>query len=111
MTTEFESSASSFAIMLFVSFASTDVVLGLLLTGAPLGTIAFTGVIMPVGIVAKNGTALINYTILSRERGMSIRTAPLHAGVSRLCPVLMATFTTAFGMIPMAIDTGEGSEM
>ena len=61
--------------------------------------------------MVKNGIVLIDYTILNRERGMSVRTALLHAGASRLRPVLMTTLTTVFGMIPMAIGIGEGSEM
>ena len=111
MAAEFESLASPFVIMFSVPFAFTGVILGLLLTGVPLSIIAFIGAIMLVGIVVKNGIVLIDYTILNRERGMSVRTALLHAGASRLRPVLMTTLTTVFGMIPMAIGIGEGSEM
>ena len=111
MAAEFESLASPFVIMFSVPFAFTGVILGLLLTGVPLSIIAFIGAIMLVGIVVKNGIVLIDYTILNRERGMSVRTALLHAGASRLRPVLMTTLTTVFGMIPMAIGIGQGSEM
>ncbi|WP_304291783.1 efflux RND transporter permease subunit [Porphyromonas uenonis] len=111
MAAEFESLASPFVIMFSVPFAFTGVILGLLLTGVSLSIIAFIGAIMLVGIVVKNGIVLIDYTILNRERGMSVRTALLHAGASRLRPVLMTTLTTVFGMIPMAIGIGEGSEM
>ena len=111
MAAEFESLASPFVIMFSVPFAFTGVIIGLLLTGVPLSIIAFIGAIMLVGIVVKNGIVLIDYTILNRERGMSVRTALLHAGASRLRPVLMTTLTTVFGMIPMAIGIGEGSEM
>lgn len=111
MAAEFESLASPFVIMFSVPFAFTGVILGLLLTGVPLSIIAFIGAIMLVGIVVKNGIVLIDYTILNCERGMSVRTALLHAGASRLRPVLMTTLTTVFGMIPMAIGIGEGSEM
>ena len=111
MAAEFESLASPFVIMFSVPFAFTGVIIGLLVTGVPLSIIAFIGAIMLVGIVVKNGIVLIDYTILNRERGMSVRTALLHAGASRLRPVLMTTLTTVFGMIPMAIGIGEGSEM
>ncbi len=111
MAAEFESLASPFVIMFSVPFAFTGVIIGLLVTGVPLSIIAFIGAIMLVGIVVKNGIVLIDYTILNRERGMSIRTALLHAGASRLRPVLMTTLTTVFGMIPMAIGIGQGSEM
>ena len=59
----------------------------------------------------KNGIVLIDYTILNRERGLSVTHAVIHAGKSRLRPVLMTTLTTVFGMIPLAVGTGEGSEM
>lgn len=111
MAAEFESLASPFVIMFSVPFAFTGVIIGLLVTGVPLSIIAFIGAIMLVGIVVKNGIVLIDYTILNRERGMSVRTALLHAGASRLRPVLMTTLTTVFGMIPMAIGIGQGSEM
>ena len=111
MAAEFESLASPFVIMFSVPFAFTGVILGLLVTGVPLSIIAFIGAIMLVGIVVKNGIVLIDYTILNRERGMSVRTALLHAGASRLRPVLMTTLTTVFGMVPMAIGIGQGSEM
>ena len=111
MAAEFESLASPFVIMFSVPFAFTGVIIGLLVTGVPLSIIAFIGAIMLVGIVVKNGIVLIDYTILNRERGMSVRTALLHAGASRLRPVLMTTLTTVFGMVPMAIGIGQGSEM
>ena len=73
--------------------------------------VAMIGIIMLAGIVIKNGIVLIDYTILNRERGMSIHRATISAGRSRLRPVLMTTLTTVLGMIPMAVSTGEGSEM
>ena len=77
MAAEFESLASPFVIMFSVPFAFTGVIIGLLVTGVPLSIIAFIGAIMLVGIVVKNGIVLIDYTILNRERGMSVRTALL----------------------------------
>ena len=54
---------------------------------------------------------LIDYTMLCRERGMSALHSAVVAGRSRLRPVLMTTLTTILGMVPMAISSGEGSEM
>ena len=66
---------------------------------------------MLVGIVVKNGIVIIDFTNLQRERGMLLNDAIITAGKSRLRPVLMTTLTTILGMIPLAIGTGEGSEM
>ena len=54
---------------------------------------------------------LIDYTILCRERGMSVLDASVTAAQSRLRPILMTTLTTVLGMLPMAVGTGEGAEM
>ena len=66
---------------------------------------------MLIGIVVKNGIVLIDYITLNRERGMSIRNAVILGGKSRLRPVVMTTLTTILGMVPMAVGTGQGSEM
>ena len=83
----------------------------LAITGEPLGIMGYVGLIMLVGMVVKNAIVLIDYINLNRERGMSIITAVVHGGRSRLRPVLMTTLTTILGMIPLAIGTGQGSEM
>ena len=111
MAAQFESLVDPFVIMFSIPFAFTGIVLGLAVTQTPLGVMALIGVIMLMGIVVKNGIVLIDYTILCRERGMGIITSVVTAGKSRLRPVLMTTLTTVLGMIPMAVGTGEGSEM
>ncbi|MCD8193197.1 MAG: efflux RND transporter permease subunit, partial [Tannerellaceae bacterium] len=111
MAAQFESLTDPFVIMFSIPFAITGVVLGLIITNTPLSVMAFIGLIMLMGIVVKNGIVLIDYTILCRERGMSILTSVVTAGKSRLRPVLMTTCTTVLGMIPMAVGTGEGAEI
>ncbi len=111
MAAQFESLSLPFVIMFSVPFAFTGVFLGLVVTQIPLGSMAFIGLIMLVGIVVKNGIVLIDYTLLLRQRGYGVRQAVLKAGRSRLRPVLMTTLTTVLGMVPMAIGVGEGSEM
>ncbi|MDE6872628.1 MAG: efflux RND transporter permease subunit [Bacteroidales bacterium] len=111
MASQFESFMSPFVIMFSIPFALVGVILGLTITGTPLGAMALIGVLILVGIVVKNGIVLIDYTILCRERGMSIRDASVTAARSRLRPILMTTLTTVLGMIPMAAGRGEGSEM
>ena len=72
---------------------------------------AFSGVVLILCIVVKNGIVLSDYITLNRERGMSITKSVLHAGKSRMRPVLMTSLTTILGMVPMAVGTGEGAEM
>ncbi len=111
MATQFESFRMPFIIMLSVPFAFTGVFLALWMTGTPLGMIALIGAIMLVGIVVKNGIVIVDFTNLQRERGLSINQAVITAGKSRLRPVLMTTLTTILGMIPLAVGSGEGSEI
>ena len=111
MASQFESFMSPFVIMFSIPFAFVGVLLGLWVTGTPLGTMGMIGILILMGIVVKNGIVLIDYTILMRERGKSVTEASVIAAKSRLRPILMTTLTTVLGMIPMAIGQGEGSEM
>ena len=68
------------------------------------------GFLMLMGMVMKNGILLVDYINQLRERGLALREAVLEAGPTRLRPILMTTFSTVFGMIPLAIAGGEGAE-
>ena len=111
MASQFESFMSPFVIMFSIPFAFVGVILGLIITGTPLGVMGMIGILILMGIVVKNGIVLIDYTILMRERGHSVAEASVIAAKSRLRPILMTTLTTVLGMIPMAVGQGEGSEM
>ncbi|MBQ8866959.1 MAG: efflux RND transporter permease subunit [Bacteroidaceae bacterium] len=111
MAAQFESLSYPFIIMMSVPFAFSGVLLALFLTGTNLNVMSLLGGIMLIGIVVKNGIVLIDYTMLCRERGMSVLNSVVTAGRSRLRPVLMTTLTTILGMVPMAISSGEGAEM
>lgn len=111
MAAQFESLTYPFVIMFSVPFAVVGVILGLVLTNTPMSVMCMVGLLMLMGIVVKNGIVLIDYTILCRERGLGILNAVVTAGKSRLRPVLMTTLTTVLGMVPLAIGTGQGSEM
>ncbi len=111
MATQFESLKMPFIIMFTIPFAFTGVFVALWLTGKPLSMIALIGAIMLVGIVVKNGIVMVDFTNLLCERGAKVMDAVEEAGKSRLRPVLMTSLTTIFGMIPMAIGVGNGSEM
>jgi len=111
MAAQFESLTYPFILILSVPFAMSGVLMALFITNTTLSVMSLLGSIMLIGIVVKNGIVLIDYTILCRERGQSVLNAVITAGKSRLRPVLMTTLTTVLGMIPMAIGTGQGSEM
>lgn len=111
IASQFESLTYPFIIILTAPISFVGGLLMLVITGKPLGIMGFVGLIMLVGIIVKNGIVLIDYINLNRERGMSIITAVVHGGRSRLRPVLMTTLATILGMVPMAIKIGEGSSM
>ena len=111
MASQFESFMSPFVIMFSIPFAFVGVILGLIITGTPLGVMGMIGILILMGIVVKNGIVLIDYTILMQERGYSVAEASVMAAKSRLRPILMTTLTTVLGMIPMAVGQGEGSEL
>jgi HAE1 family hydrophobic/amphiphilic exporter-1 len=111
MAAQFESMTYPFILILSVLFSISGVLMALFITNTTLSIMSLLGAIMLIGIVVKNGIVLIDYTILCRERGQSILSAVVTAGKSRLRPVLMTTATTVLGMVPMALSTGQGSEM
>ena len=110
MATQFESLKFPFIIMFTIPFAFTGVFLALWMTSTPLSLIALIGAIMLVGIVTKNGIVMVDYMNLLIERGSGVFDAVIAGGKSRLRPVLMTSFTTVLGMLPLAISTGAGSE-
>ncbi|MCM1483887.1 MAG: efflux RND transporter permease subunit [Muribaculaceae bacterium] len=111
MAAQFESYTYPGIIMTSLLFAFSGVFIILYLTGHTLNVMSMIGAIMLIGIVVKNGIVLIDYISLNRERGLSIRKAVILGGKSRLRPVVMTTLTTILGMVPMAVGTGQGSEM
>ncbi len=111
MAAQFESLTYPFIIMFSVPFALSGVLLGLFLTGTNMNVMSILGAIMLIGIVVKNGIVLIDYTMLLRERGLGLIPATVRAARSRLRPILMTTFTTILGMVPLAVSQGVGAEM
>ena len=111
IASQFESVAKPAIILLSVPFAISGVVLALWITGTTLDMIGALGLVMLIGIAVKNGIVLVDYINLMRDRGYALNEAIAMSGASRLRPVLMTAFTTLLGMLPMALSSGEGSEM
>jgi len=111
MAAQFESFLDPFIIMFSIPFAFTGVFIGLFITGVSFSVIAFLGSIMLVGIVVKNAIVLVDYTNIIRARGYQLREAIVFSGRNRLRPVLMTTLTTLLGLLPLALSSGDGSEI
>ena len=84
----------------------------LLVTGTQLNVSSFMGIILMVGLVVKNGIILFEYVHrLWEEQGLSLREALVEAGKIRVRPILMTTLCTLFGLLPLALGLGSGSEL
>lgn len=82
----------------------------LLITNNTINLYSLVGVLVMDGLVAKNGTLLLDYTLTLMEKGMSAREAIIEAGKTRLKPIVMTTVTMVTGMLPTALAMTEGSE-
>jgi HAE1 family hydrophobic/amphiphilic exporter-1 len=111
MAAQFESLTMPLLIILSIPFALSGVILALLITGNTLSVNALLGGVMLIGIAVKNSIILVDFTNLLRDRGLRLHDAVVQAGRSRLRPILMTASTTFLGMLPMALSTGEGSEL
>jgi HAE1 family hydrophobic/amphiphilic exporter-1 len=110
LVVQFHSFIDPLAIMVSLPLSLIGVVLALLITGDTLNIMSMIGVILLMGIVAKNAILLIDFAKWGRERGMSRRDALIEAGRIRLRPILMTTFALIAGMIPVALGVGEGAD-
>ena len=111
MAAQFEDFIDPFIIMFSVPFAFVGVIWAFTLTGTALNIITFIGIIMLMGIVVKNAIVLVDYIKQLKRRGMNLHDAIVNGGKTRLRPILMTSLTTIFGMTPLAISRGEGSEV
>jgi HAE1 family hydrophobic/amphiphilic exporter-1 len=108
---QFESFLDPLAILVSLPLSLIGVVLALLLTRDTLNIMSLIGVMMLMGIVAKNAILLIDFAKWAHTRqGMSLRDALIEAGRIRLRPIMMTTLALVAGMIPVALGYGEGAD-
>jgi HAE1 family hydrophobic/amphiphilic exporter-1 len=108
---QFESFAHPLTIMLSLPLSLVGALGALVATGLTMSIFTMIGIIMLMGLVTKNAILLVDYTNTLRERdGMERNAALPRAGPVRLRPILMTTLAMIFGMLPIAIGTGAGSE-
>ncbi len=107
---QFGSFLEPIAILISLPLSLIGVVLALLITGDTLNIMSMIGVILLMGIVAKNAILLIDFAKWGQEQGMERRAAIIEAGRVRLRPILMTTFALIAGMIPVSLGLGEGAD-
>ena len=110
LAAQFESWIHPFVIILTVPLAVGGGLFGLWITGATLNIYSQIGLIMLVGLAAKNGILIVEFANQLRDKGADFDAALLEASSTRLRPILMTGITTAAGSIPLIMSTGAGSE-
>ena len=112
MVIQFESFIEPLIIALAAPVSFVGAVLLLLITGTPLNVSSFMGLILLVGLIVKNGIILLDFTrYRMRHEGMALDAALRDAARVRLRPILMTTLCTLFGLLPLALGLGPGSEL
>jgi len=108
---EFRNFSAPIAILTSSILSVGGVVFALLVTGITFNVASFMGVIMVIGIVAKNGILLLDADERFRREGASAKDAMLHAAQRRLRPIVMTAMAAICGMLPLAFALGAGSQM
>ncbi|UCF98581.1 MAG: efflux RND transporter permease subunit [Spirochaetaceae bacterium] len=111
LASQFENLIHPLIVMFSVPFSVIGLVAALVVTGTTFSIMSFIGAILLVGIVVNNAIVLIDYMNRLQGRGLGLREAIIRGGKTRLKPILMTSFTTIFGLLPMAIGVGAGSEL
>ncbi|NME36716.1 MULTISPECIES: efflux RND transporter permease subunit [Fusobacterium] len=111
LASQFENFVLPIIILGSFPLAFIGILIGLVLFRQPIDVMVMVGIIMLAGIVVNNAIVLIDFIKLTRERGSDRRTAIIESCRTRLRPILMTTMTTVFGMLPLALGVGEGSEI
>ncbi|MGO2579431.1 MAG: efflux RND transporter permease subunit [Halomonas sp.] len=110
LAAQFESRIHPFVIMLTVPLAMSGALLALLLSGQSLNIYSQVGLVLLIGLAAKNGILIVEFANQLRDEGHAFRAALIEASVTRLRPILMTAVTTMAGAIPLIISTGPGAE-
>ena len=109
LAAQFESFVHPLVIMLTVPLAVLGALIGLALTGNTINLFSQIGIVMLVGLAAKNGILIVEFANQRRDEGLAIRDAILDAAATRLRPILMTSVATIFGALPLVLAHGAGS--
>jgi len=110
LAAQFESFLHPFVIMTTVPLAVIGGLVGLWMYGMSINVFSQIAAIMLVGLAAKNGILIVEFANQLRDRGVEFREAVIEAAVIRLRPVLMTSFCSAFGAVPLLLSSGAGAE-
>jgi HAE1 family hydrophobic/amphiphilic exporter-1 len=110
LSAQFESFVSALVVMSTVPLGLACAVLALLLTGGSLNVYSQIGLVLLVGIMAKNGILIVEFANQLRDRGQDVRSAILDGSVIRLRPVMMTMVSTVLGGVPLILSQGAGAE-
>ena len=110
LVAQFESLTSAIVIMTIVPFGLAAAIFALFLTGTSLNIYSQVGLVMLIGLIAKNGILLVEFADQLRDQGHSVRDAITEAAHTRLRPIAMTLVSTVFGALPLILASGPGSE-
>ena len=110
LAAQFESFRHPTIIMMTVPLAVTGALLGLWVQGSSINVYSEIGIVMLIGLAAKNGILIVEFSNQLRDRGVEFIAAAIEAAAIRLRPVLMTSFCTVFGALPLLLATGAGAE-
>ncbi|WP_249554729.1 efflux RND transporter permease subunit [Shewanella sp. 10B] len=110
LAAQFESYIHPMVIMLTVPLATVGALIGLWFTGQSLNIYSQIGIIMLVGLAAKNGILIVEFANQLRDKGVDFDRAIIQASCQRLRPILMTGITTAAGAVPLVLAAGAGAE-
>ena len=107
---QFEGFTSALVVTLIVPFGIAAAVFALLLTGTSLNIYSQIGLVLLIGLMAKNSVLLVEFADQLRDKGMDTRAAILRGADKRLRPVMMTVVSTILGALPLVLSTGAGAE-
>jgi len=110
LAAQFESWIHPAVIMLTVPLAALGGLFGLLITGSSINTYSQIGLVILIGIAAKNGILIVEFANQMRDEGKQIREAVIEASALRLRPIIMTSISAAFGALPLILWQGAGAE-
>jgi multidrug efflux pump len=110
LAAQFESFVHPMVIMLAVPLAALGALMGLKLTGMTINIYSQIGLVMLIGLAAKNGILIVEFTNQLRDKGGEFKESLLQASKQRLRPIAMTSFSTVMSAIPLMIASGAGAE-